>query len=162
MAARAVGGLQHHTFVEAQHEEVQHFPLHDCDHNLLSHVCNVLEESGVHNKVSCGVVLVENSIHPMKYKVLSGLQLPRKVEANVNVAALRQLPDCVHLTSLYTDIPMGDLTLSSALAERICAIHVRAREDSNKHRVWCRSRDQHSTHVVDSCRTVPVEEHKHK
>ncbi|KAH7984250.1 hypothetical protein HPB52_018599 [Rhipicephalus sanguineus] len=89
------------------------------NHNLLTHVCHTLEDSGVHDKVSCGVYFAEDNIDLLKCKMFSGLFLVRDVHEDVKTAALLQLPDCSHVTSLVLEIPRGNLAVSSALAEYV-------------------------------------------
>ncbi|KAH6935655.1 hypothetical protein HPB50_007458 [Hyalomma asiaticum] len=96
-------------FISSDHE----------DSYLMSTVCRALGDSYVHDKVSCGVYVVEDSIDLLKCEMFSGLLLWRLPHEDMKLAALRQLPDCTHVTSLEMDIRRGDLAVSLALAEYV-------------------------------------------
>ncbi|KAH7984210.1 hypothetical protein HPB52_018126 [Rhipicephalus sanguineus] len=51
--------------------------------------------------------------------MFSGLFLVGDVHVDVKTAAVLQLPDCGHVTSLVLEIPSGNLAVSSALAEYV-------------------------------------------
>ncbi|KAL1475125.1 hypothetical protein MTO96_020167 [Rhipicephalus appendiculatus] len=89
------------------------------NHSLLTHVCHALGDSGAHDKVSCGVYFVEGNIDLMKYKMFSGLFFVGDVHEEVKTAALLQLPNYGHMTSLALEIPRGNIAVSSALAEYV-------------------------------------------
>ncbi|KAH7984132.1 hypothetical protein HPB52_017342 [Rhipicephalus sanguineus] len=89
------------------------------NHNLLTHVCHTLEDNGVRDKVFCGVYFAEDNIDLLKYKLFSGLFLVGDVHEDVNTAALLQLPDCGHVTSLVLEISRGNIAVSSALAQYV-------------------------------------------
>ncbi|KAL3197876.1 hypothetical protein MRX96_044658 [Rhipicephalus microplus] len=89
------------------------------NHNLLTHVCHTLGDSACHDKVSCGVYYVEGNIDLLKYKMFSGLFLVGDVHEEVKIAALLQLSDYGHVTSLSLEIPRGNLAVCLALAEYV-------------------------------------------
>lgn len=86
---------------------------------LMSTVCRALRDSYVHEKVSCGVYIVKDSIDLLKCEMFSGLLLCGLPHDDMKLAALRQLPNCTHVTSLEMDVTGGDLAVSLALAEYV-------------------------------------------
>ncbi|KAH7968463.1 hypothetical protein HPB52_008541 [Rhipicephalus sanguineus] len=80
---------------------------------------NIQEDSGVHDKASCGLCLVKDNADPLKCKVFSELFFDWDAHEGVQVTALRQLVDCSHLKSLIIDVRRGNLAVSSALAEYV-------------------------------------------
>ncbi|KAL1468536.1 hypothetical protein MTO96_041430 [Rhipicephalus appendiculatus] len=86
---------------------------------LLKHICHALEDSGVSSQVSCGDYLIEDKIDLLKCKLFSGIRFVRDVREDVKAAALRQLLQCDHVTSLHLQIPRGNLTVCTALAEYV-------------------------------------------
>ncbi|XP_077495875.1 uncharacterized protein LOC144106805 [Amblyomma americanum] len=83
---------------------------------LVSSVSRALEESGAEEKVSFGSYIVISNTNLLKCKAFSKIYLNSVAAEDVRLAALRQLPQCPHLTSLSVDISRGSLTMSSALA----------------------------------------------
>ncbi|KAH6935170.1 hypothetical protein HPB50_004306 [Hyalomma asiaticum] len=88
------------------------------DSELVATVCRALRDSYVHDKVSCRVSITEDSIDLLKCKMFSGLLL-FGLTRDVKVAALRELSNCTHVTSLALDVSRGDLAVSLALAEYV-------------------------------------------
>ncbi|KAH7968467.1 hypothetical protein HPB52_008545 [Rhipicephalus sanguineus] len=112
--------IRFHDVLSSKHHLKKVYVFSDStNHNLLTHVCHTLEDSGVHDKVSCGVYFAEDNIDLLKCKMFSGLFLVGDVHEDVKTAALLQLPDCGHVTSLVLEIPRGNLAVSSALAEYV-------------------------------------------
>ncbi|KAH7968743.1 hypothetical protein HPB52_010924 [Rhipicephalus sanguineus] len=89
------------------------------NYNRFNHVCRTLEDSGVHDKVSCGLYFVKDNADLLKCKMFSGLFFAFGVPEDVKATALRQLLDCSHVTCLILDTPRGNIAVSWALAEYV-------------------------------------------
>ncbi|KAH7969514.1 hypothetical protein HPB52_019203 [Rhipicephalus sanguineus] len=89
------------------------------NYNRFTHVCRTLADSGVHEKVSCGLYFVKDNADLLKCKMFSGIYFAFGVREDVKATALRQLLDCSHVTCLILDIPRGSIAVSSALAEYV-------------------------------------------
>ncbi|KAH7968465.1 hypothetical protein HPB52_008543 [Rhipicephalus sanguineus] len=107
-----------HILSSKQRLKVYIFCCNKNDH-LFTHVYRTLEDSGVHDKASCGLYLVKDNADLLKCKVFSGLFFDWDAHEGVQVTALRQMLDCSHLKSLIIDIRRGNLAVSSALAEYV-------------------------------------------
>ncbi|KAH7968472.1 hypothetical protein HPB52_008550 [Rhipicephalus sanguineus] len=93
-----------------------------CDNkrdDLFRQVCRTLEDSGVDDKASCGLYLVNDNVDLLKCKVFSGLLLGFGTHEDVKATALHKMLDCSHLKSLIIDIRRVNVAVSSALAEYV-------------------------------------------